>query len=142
MNEILNNSHIILSGVALISTGLNILCLKIEFLTLPRLIIFLVIRLVAIFYSITICSPSFGHMKHKMPAIGYFFLIICFIFGLIPLIQMYRKSQATGFPSLITIFSAPNYLDVYNNKGKTVKLPISAYILILFKLPSSSMRTM
>lgn len=31
---------------------------------------------------------------------------------------MYRKSQTTGFPSLITIFSAPNYLDVYNNKGK------------------------
>lgn len=33
--------------------------------------------------------------------------------------RMYRKSQTTGFPSLITIFSAPNYLDVYNNKGKT-----------------------
>lgn len=32
--------------------------------------------------------------------------------------RMYRKSQATGFPSLITIFSAPNYLDVYNNKGR------------------------
>lgn len=32
---------------------------------------------------------------------------------------MYRKSQTTGFPSLITIFSAPNYLDVYNNKGLT-----------------------
>lgn len=31
--------------------------------------------------------------------------------------RMYRKNQATGFPSLITIFSAPNYLDVYNNKG-------------------------
>ena len=31
---------------------------------------------------------------------------------------MYRKSQTTGFPSLITIFSAPNYLDVYNNKGQ------------------------
>lgn len=31
---------------------------------------------------------------------------------------MYRKSQTTGFPSLITIFSAPNYLDVYNNKGR------------------------
>ncbi|XP_036055400.1 serine/threonine-protein phosphatase 2B catalytic subunit gamma isoform isoform X3 [Onychomys torridus] len=30
--------------------------------------------------------------------------------------RMYRKSQSTGFPSLITIFSAPNYLDVYNNK--------------------------
>lgn len=34
---------------------------------------------------------------------------------------MYRKSQTTGFPSLITIFSAPNYLDVYNNKGKAGK---------------------
>ena len=31
--------------------------------------------------------------------------------------KMYRKSSATGFPSLITIFSAPNYLDVYGNKG-------------------------
>ncbi len=31
--------------------------------------------------------------------------------------KMYRKSQSTGFPSLITIFSAPNYLDVYGNKG-------------------------
>ncbi|PWA27121.1 hypothetical protein CCH79_00011651 [Gambusia affinis] len=33
--------------------------------------------------------------------------------------RMYRKSQTTGFPSLITIFSAPNYLDVYNNKVTT-----------------------
>uniref|UniRef100_A0A8C8ZTQ6 Serine/threonine-protein phosphatase n=1 Tax=Prolemur simus TaxID=1328070 RepID=A0A8C8ZTQ6_PROSS len=36
--------------------------------------------------------------------------------------RMYRKSQTTGFPSLITIFSAPNYLDVYNNKGKILNL--------------------
>jgi len=35
--------------------------------------------------------------------------------------RMYRKSQTTGFPSLITIFSAPNYLDVYNNKGAVLK---------------------
>lgn len=34
--------------------------------------------------------------------------------------KMYRKSQTTGFPSLITIFSAPNYLDVYGNKGGCV----------------------
>jgi serine/threonine-protein phosphatase 2B catalytic subunit len=34
---------------------------------------------------------------------------------------MYRKSQATGFPALITIFSAPNYLDVYNNKAAILK---------------------
>ena len=33
--------------------------------------------------------------------------------------RMYRKSQTTGFPSLITIFSAPNYLDVYNNKVRS-----------------------
>ena len=30
---------------------------------------------------------------------------------------MYRRASSTGFPSLITIFSAPNYLDVYNNKA-------------------------
>ncbi|KAK7572126.1 hypothetical protein V9T40_014598 [Parthenolecanium corni] len=35
--------------------------------------------------------------------------------------RMYRKSQVTGFPSLITIFSAPNYLDVYNNKAAVLK---------------------
>lgn len=34
---------------------------------------------------------------------------------------MYRKSLVTGFPSLITIFSAPNYLDVYNNKAAILK---------------------
>ena len=35
--------------------------------------------------------------------------------------RMYRKNSATGFPSLITIFSAPNYLDVYNNKAAVLK---------------------
>lgn len=35
--------------------------------------------------------------------------------------RMYRKARATGFPSLITIFSAPNYLDVYNNKAAVLK---------------------
>uniref|UniRef100_A0A1A9WKR9 Serine/threonine specific protein phosphatases domain-containing protein n=1 Tax=Glossina brevipalpis TaxID=37001 RepID=A0A1A9WKR9_9MUSC len=35
--------------------------------------------------------------------------------------RMYHKSQTTGFPSLITIFSAPNYLDVYNNKADVLK---------------------
>lgn len=33
--------------------------------------------------------------------------------------KMYEKSK--GFPSLITIFSAPNYLDVYNNKAAVLK---------------------
>ena len=32
--------------------------------------------------------------------------------------KMYKKNRVTLFPSLITIFSAPNYLDVYGNKGE------------------------
>jgi serine/threonine-protein phosphatase 2B catalytic subunit len=35
--------------------------------------------------------------------------------------RMYKKSAETGFPSLITIFSAPNYLDVYQNKAAIMK---------------------
>lgn len=31
--------------------------------------------------------------------------------------RMYKSNPDTGFPSVITIFSAPNYLDVYNNKA-------------------------
>ncbi|RYP81038.1 hypothetical protein DL770_006028 [Monosporascus sp. CRB-9-2] len=35
--------------------------------------------------------------------------------------RMYRKTRTTGFPSVITIFSAPNYLDMYNNKAAVLK---------------------
>ncbi|KAJ1905493.1 3',5'-cyclic-nucleotide phosphodiesterase (PDEase) (3':5'-CNP) [Tieghemiomyces parasiticus] len=35
--------------------------------------------------------------------------------------HMYRKNRATGFPAVITIFSAPNYLDVYGNKAAILK---------------------
>ncbi|KAJ2494404.1 3',5'-cyclic-nucleotide phosphodiesterase (PDEase) (3':5'-CNP), partial [Coemansia sp. RSA 2049] len=35
--------------------------------------------------------------------------------------RMYRKSKATGFPAVITLFSAPNYLDAYNNKAAVLK---------------------
>ncbi|KAI0062652.1 serine/threonine protein phosphatase 2B [Artomyces pyxidatus] len=35
--------------------------------------------------------------------------------------RMYRKTRTTGFPSVMTVFSAPNYLDVYNNKAAVVK---------------------
>ena len=35
--------------------------------------------------------------------------------------RMYRKTKITGFPSVMTIFSAPNYLDVYNNKAAVLK---------------------
>lgn len=35
--------------------------------------------------------------------------------------RMYRKTKSTGFPSVMTIFSAPNYLDAYNNKAAVLK---------------------
>ncbi|KAJ3356791.1 3',5'-cyclic-nucleotide phosphodiesterase (PDEase) (3':5'-CNP) [Entophlyctis luteolus] len=35
--------------------------------------------------------------------------------------KMFRKTRTTGFPALISIFSAPNYLDVYNNKAAVLK---------------------
>lgn len=34
---------------------------------------------------------------------------------------MYRKSKDTGFPALMTIFSAPNYIDVYGNKAAVLR---------------------
>ncbi|ANB11012.1 calcineurin catalytic subunit A [Sugiyamaella lignohabitans] len=35
--------------------------------------------------------------------------------------RAYLESRNTGFPSVMTIFSAPNYLDTYNNKAAVVK---------------------
>ncbi|EGG18989.1 serine/threonine protein phosphatase calcineurin A [Cavenderia fasciculata] len=35
--------------------------------------------------------------------------------------RMYHRNAATGFPSVITLFSAPNYLDAYNNKGAILR---------------------
>lgn len=35
--------------------------------------------------------------------------------------MMYRKTPGKQFPSLITVFSAPNYIDVYHNKGAIIK---------------------
>ncbi|EJD07740.1 Metallo-dependent phosphatase [Fomitiporia mediterranea MF3/22] len=35
--------------------------------------------------------------------------------------QMYRKTRAKKFPSVITIFSAPNYCDFYHNRAAVLK---------------------
>lgn len=35
--------------------------------------------------------------------------------------RLYRQVTSSEFPALITLFSAPNYVDVYNNKGAIMK---------------------
>ena len=35
--------------------------------------------------------------------------------------RLYRQATKSEFPALITLFSAPNYVDVYNNKGAIMK---------------------
>eukprot|EP01119_Soliformovum_irregulare_P014266 TRINITY_DN3897_c0_g1_i1.p1 TRINITY_DN3897_c0_g1~~TRINITY_DN3897_c0_g1_i1.p1 ORF type:complete len:502 (-),score=124.72 TRINITY_DN3897_c0_g1_i1:225-1730(-) len=35
--------------------------------------------------------------------------------------RMHLKNDKTGFPTVITLFSAPNYLDAYNNKGAVLR---------------------
>jgi len=35
--------------------------------------------------------------------------------------RLYKKGATTGFPTVICIFSAPNYCDVYNNKGAIIR---------------------
>jgi len=40
--------------------------------------------------------------------------------------KMYKKSRTTAFPAVITIFSAPNYLDAYGNKGTAGARPSSS----------------
>lgn len=38
---------------------------------------------------------------------------------------MYKWNKTVDFPSVITIFSAPNYCDVYNNKGAVIKFKVN-----------------
>lgn len=35
--------------------------------------------------------------------------------------RMYKATRSSGFPSVMTVFSAPNYLDVYGNKAAVLK---------------------
>ena len=38
--------------------------------------------------------------------------------------KMHRWNGSSDFPAVITIFSAPNYCDVYNNKGAVIKFDV------------------
>jgi len=46
--------------------------------------------------------------------------------------KMHKTNQATGFPSVITIFSAPNYCDCYNNKAAILKFDNSTLNILQF----------
>lgn len=46
--------------------------------------------------------------------------------------KMHKTIASTGFPSVITIFSAPNYCDVYNNKGAILKFDNSTLNILQF----------
>ncbi|KAJ6244762.1 serine/threonine-protein phosphatase 2b catalytic subunit 1-related [Anaeramoeba flamelloides] len=47
--------------------------------------------------------------------------------------RMYKKSKLTGFPTLITLFSCPNYLGVYTNKGAVIEYTPNSLIFKEFK---------
>eukprot|EP00927_Polykrikos_kofoidii_P016699 TRINITY_DN17568_c0_g2_i2.p1 TRINITY_DN17568_c0_g2~~TRINITY_DN17568_c0_g2_i2.p1 ORF type:complete len:542 (-),score=95.39 TRINITY_DN17568_c0_g2_i2:32-1657(-) len=46
--------------------------------------------------------------------------------------KMHKTNPATGFPSVITIFSAPNYCDCYENKGAILKFDNSTLNILQF----------
>jgi len=46
--------------------------------------------------------------------------------------KMHKTNPATGFPAVITVFSAPNYCDVYNNKGAVLKFDNSSLNILQF----------
>lgn len=76
----------------------------------------------ASFLNETIFLLSFVDTKLKMPGTSDItgvdllrLLIACSRY------TMYKKTPKRNFPSVITIFSAPNYLDVYHNRGAVLK---------------------
>lgn len=46
--------------------------------------------------------------------------------------KLHKTNPTTGFPSVITIFSAPNYCDFYNNKGAILKFDNSTLNVLQF----------
>jgi serine/threonine-protein phosphatase 2B catalytic subunit len=41
---------------------------------------------------------------------------------------MYHWAGQKQFPTVITIFSAPNYCDFYNNKGAVIKFKVIDFL--------------
>jgi serine/threonine-protein phosphatase 2B catalytic subunit len=53
--------------------------------------------------------------------------------------KMYKWSGAEKFPAVITIFSAPNYCDFYNNKGAVIKFEVFPPIFRTTRLTFSNL---
>jgi len=45
---------------------------------------------------------------------------------------MHRRNEKTGFPTVITIFSAPNYLDMHNNKAAILHYENNVFNILQF----------
>ena len=48
--------------------------------------------------------------------------------------KMYKWNGPNEFPAVITIFSAPNYCDVYNNKGAVIKFEVYNLFFLFFSI--------
>jgi serine/threonine-protein phosphatase 2B catalytic subunit len=78
-------------------------------------------RLRVTFLNAIICCLSSEHTRLKMQGKTSFLSRLASFMNCPCRYRMYRKTKTTGFPSVMTIFSAPNYLDVYNNKAAVLK---------------------
>jgi hypothetical protein len=47
---------------------------------------------------------------------------------------MYRWGGEKAFPTVVTIFSAPNYCDFYNNKGAVIKFKVHIFVFSIISL--------
>eukprot|EP01121_Diplochlamys_sp_Union-15-3_P018403 TRINITY_DN6683_c1_g1_i4.p1 TRINITY_DN6683_c1_g1~~TRINITY_DN6683_c1_g1_i4.p1 ORF type:complete len:394 (-),score=53.05 TRINITY_DN6683_c1_g1_i4:31-1212(-) len=79
-------------------------------------------------------KPAFEQNKMRGCSYSYSYLAVCSFLAtnnLLSLIRaheaqdagyrMHRRVEKTGFPSVITLFSAPNYLDAYGNKAAVLR---------------------
>jgi hypothetical protein len=76
----------------------------------------------ASFWNGTACCPSSVRTKSQLKTLG--------AFGFPSNVWLWltrRRYRKTGFPSIMTLSSAPNYLDVYNNKAAIVKYEANIY---------------
>jgi len=56
--------------------------------------------------------------------------------------RLYRKTRKTSFPSVMTLFSAPNYLNQYNNKAAILKYEMRNFKICQFNcVPSDPWAT-